>query len=438
MAIRWLRPVLPWAAALGIAAAVTWGAMGMWSAADPRRAEDAVAVYLPARALYLGVDPTDRAVLDGLFRRESATGVATGVLSTLYPPPLAVALFRQTAGGWGPFLAIWRAIVLVGLLAGSAMVGWAAARGRLAPLGAALGAAVALTHPLTRHALELGQANLLIAGLFGAAICAAALDAGAAVAVATVIGIGVKLVPGVALWPLLAARRWRAVGIAAALGVGVALVTVGFIPVDRVVSSLLDTVRFQQGVVPAWVSPEENRWSTLLGVFRFGPLGFVSLVIAGVCASDGRSRPAVIAAAIALMVAWLGTASAAVGVFYGLFLLPPAILVALWPLEAGASRRTWLAPLVIALPFVFVRSPDDAVEAALEMMLVGLLVWGATVIRLGMAARGALTRRSAGIIAVSVVLALGYTARIGLFPPPAPTMAPPVTPQQGPHAGPRR
>lgn len=431
-----LRPALLWASALCVGACVMWRALDITAGADPRRAEDAVAVYLPARALYLGRDPTDRVGLDALYRQERVEGVETGVLSTLYPPTLAVGLMRQTAGGWGPFLAIWRGFVMLGLITGCAAAGWAAARGRWSPLGAALGAAMAVWHPLTRHALELGQANLLIAGLLGAAVCAATFDAGLGVALFAVAGVAVKLVPGVALWPLLAGRRWRALAAAASIGLAVMLVTVGFIPVDRVFGNLVDTVRFQGGVVPAWVSPEDNRWSTLLGVFRLWPLGLLTLTITGVCASAGRRRPAALAAAIALLTAWLGTASAAVGVFYGLILLPAAILVALWPLEQGAPRFSWVFVAVAALPSLLMRSPDDALSAALEMVCVGLLVWAATLTRLLYAVRPCLSRRAGLTLLLSFGVALGYTAWVGLSPPPAPQRAPTPTPQQGPHVGP--
>lgn len=439
-----LRANAPWLLAALIALVVVAAAWRSWAwveAHSPTDAADAVAIYLPARALATGQDATDLTVLRRLLDQERGAGVRTGVLSTLYPPSVAVFVAPLTTQGWAAFLPRLRAIVLVGLLLGSAAAGWGAARGRWAPVGAAVGAAIAMiAHPLTTEALALGQANLLIAGLLGAACGAAALDRAGAVAGFAVLGAAVKLVPGIAVWPLVAARRWRGLAVGVAVGVVIVAVTAWHIPASRMVQNVLDTVRFQQGVVPAWVSPEENRWSTFLGLFRFGPLGVITLVITGVCAASAHrsaaDRPAVLAACVALGTAWLGAAGAAVGVFYGLLLLPALISVAVWPLAPGAPRWAWALCPTAALPWLLVSAPHDAVWATLQMLLAGLLVWGIATVQVLYAARGGLTRPAVALMGAVTVGAVAWTLSISLFPPPPPSGPPPTHHQQGEHVGP--
>ncbi len=315
--------------------------------------------------------------------------------------------------GWAVFLSRWRAIVLGGLLLGCAATGWGGALGRYAPIGAAVGALVAVTgHPLTGHALALGQANLLIVGMMGAATWAAARDrVGLAAALAT-LGAAVKLVPGLALWPLLAARRWRALGVAAVVGMATLAVTLARIPAAGVLSNLIDTLRFQQGVTPAWFSILPGPFLPFLGVLRIGPLGTITLVAMAVCAHGARNRPeqpAVLAAGIALGTAWLGAAASAVGVFYGLLLLPALIRLSVWPLAERAPRVSWiLAPVALLLPRLVVTADDTTMLASFEMFCVGLVIWGMALLQLLHAAWPALGRREGGIILVTALLSVGF------------------------------
>lgn len=418
-------------AALSLATLAGWSAWGHWTASlhnAPHDAADAVPLYLQGVALREGGDPTNVATLAEIKERPQRWALHADVVSTLYPASMAPPMALLAGSGWMVFLARWRGIVLGGLLVGSAAVGWAGAQGRNAPLGAGLGAVIAVTlFPLTGHALQLGQANLLIAGLLGVAVWAAAGDrVGVAGAVAAV-GVAVKLVPGIALWPLLAARRWRGLAGAAGIGAAVLAVTVASIPAARVMANVLDTVRFQQGVTPAWMMLFPGPIPHFLGVLRFSPLGLVTLVITGVCAHATRARaegPAVRASGMVLLAAWLGAAASAVGVFYGLLLLPALIWLTVWPLADRTPRWTWaLVPLALA-PKLLVTADDGVLLASFQMFLVGLLVWAASAVQLLHLAWQGLGRAEKGAIALSVVLAVGFTATFVAQSPPFPVGPP--------------
>lgn len=351
---RWLVVVV----ATALAVLALRGAWGMWARCQqrsPEDAADAVPLYLSGLALREGGDPTDVALRERLSVRERTR---TQVLSTLYPATIAPPMAMLVGQGWTPFLLRWRAIVVTAVLVGAAATGWGGARGRLAPIGAALGMLIVSTaFPLTEGALFLGQANLLIAGLLGLATWSAARDRGGGVAAAAVVGAAIKLVPAIALWPLLAARRWRALAVALGLGAALILITFTQVPPANVIGNVLDTVRFQQDVRPAWQGFFPGPLLPFLAVVRLTALGSLSLVIVGICAHSTRAepeRPDVLAGGIALLIAWLGASASAVGVYYGLLALPALIRLAVRPLAERSSRWTWLFVPIAALPHLFV------------------------------------------------------------------------------------
>lgn len=388
-------------------------------------AADAVPLYLQGVALREGADPTNAATLAEIKARPQRWALHADVISTLYPPSMAAPMSLLVGSGWEVFLVRWRAIVLGGLLVGSAAAGWAGAMGRNAALGAALGAVIAVAlFPLTGHALALGQANLLIVGLIGLSTWAAARDRVGTAATAATIGIAVKLVPGIVLWPLLAARRWRGLLAAAAVGATVLSLTLLSIPAARVVANVLDTVRFQQGVTPAWLTLFPGPILPFLGVFRFAPLGIITLVLTGVCANATRGRehaPAVLASAMALLAAWLGAAASAVGVFYGLLLLPALIRLAVWPLADRAPKWAWAFLPFALVPRLFVTADDGFVLASFQMFLVGLAIWLASAGQLLHSAWPALGRLDRGVVGVTVFLATAFSITMVATSPPFPS-----------------
>lgn len=424
-------------AALGLVATLLltvfagWSAWGHWKhcAQDaPDDAVDAVPLFLQGVALREGSDPTDAAVLAEIKARPGNGALRADVLSTLYPPSMAPPMALLVGSGWEVFLSRWRGIVLAGLLLGSAAAGWGGARGRHAAVAASVGAVTAVAFfPLTGHALELGQANLLIAGLLGAVTWAAALDCSGAAAGAAVIGVAVKLVPGIELWPLLAARRWRALAVSLGVGVVVLAITLANIPAARALANVLETIRFQQGVTPAWLSMYPGPILPFLGVFRFSPLGFITLVLTGVCAHASRERsqgPAVLAAGMALLAAWLGAAASAVGVFYGLLLLPALIRLVVWPLGDDAPRWSWVFSALALLPMFAVTADDGVLLASFQMCAVGLVVWLASAAQLLFTAWPNLGRRELGAMAVAVTLAVGSAVTWVATGPPFPESTP--------------
>ena len=410
----------------------------MANALSPRVGVDAVPLYLTARAVTEGLDPTEQATLEAILEREGGE-ISPSVVATLYPASAAVLLQGFTRPGWPWFLQAWRIIALVVLALGCAAAGWGSARGRWAPLGAAVGAGIALVgHPLTHHALVLGQSSLLIAGLLGLVLWALARDQPGVAGAFAMVGAAIKIVPAMVVWPLLMARRWRGLAIIAAVGLVLLLVTMWFVPLDRILADIERTARYQHGVVPAWVGPDQNLWSPFLGLFRHAPLGIITLAITGVCAwaawDAGPRRAAVLAECLALSTAWLGADGAAVGVFFGLLLLPALISLATWPLSAGAPRWTWLLVPVVACPWLMVTAYHGSVQAALQMLLAGLVIWVATTVKLVHTSWDLVSRRGLAVVLVVVLAALGWTANKSLR-----THSPEDGPLQrpiGPHVGP--
>ena len=434
-------------ALLGLTTLACTSAWGHWSASlsnAPHDAADAVPLYLQGVALREGADPTDAATLAAIKARPQRWALHADVVSTLYPPSMAAPMSHLVGSGWEVFLVRWRAIVLGCLLVGCAAAGWAGAMGRNAALGAALGAVAAVTcFPLTGHALALGQANLLIVGLIGLCTWAAARDRMGTAAAAAALGVAVKLVPGIMLWPLLAARRWRGLSAAAAVGAAILALTLVSIPATRVVVNVIDTVRFQQGVTPAWLTLFPGPVLPFLGVFRFAPLGIITVVMTGVCANATRGRmeaPAVLAAAMALLAAWLGAAASAVGVFYGLLLLPALIRLTVWPLAESAPKWAWACLPFALLPRLFVTADDSTVLASFQMFVVGLAVWLASAGLLLHGAWTALGRIDRGLVLFTLFLAIAFSVTMVATSPAFPTEARgngtlPIGSPQGPANG---
>ena len=373
-------------ALLMVITVVAWAVLGLrtqevWEArveVHESLASDALPVYLSGAAVLDGGDPTQAADLIAAYERR---GMGTGALffSTLYPASVGVMVAPLAQRTWVDFLGLWRLLVLLGALAAGVAGGLAAVRGPRAWLAAPLGGLVVMAgFPLMQRSLGLGQANLLIAGLVG--LCMLGLSRGwsGLAGSAAAAGVALKLVPGLLFWPMLAARRWRAIIAGAVVG-GILLGwTLMAVSLDAVWGGIMGTIRFQQGVFPDWMnrSPAPD-WMIFLGALRGLPLGALTLGSIGLCCgrADPTQRPAVLAASAAAAAAWLATHAAAVGVFYGTLLLPALAYAVLWPLSKGAPRRAWAGVGLAAVPWLLGGAVETGLADEPRMVLTGMAVW---------------------------------------------------------------
>lgn len=352
--------------------------------------------------------------------------MAPALFSNLYPATAGVMALPLAGQPWERFVPLWRRMLLAGALVAGAAGGLASARGRWAPLAGAAGAwmAVAL-FPVTRECVVLGQVNLLIGAILGLCMACAARGWTAPAAVLAVAGAGVKLVPCIALWPLAAARRWKALiaaGVAGSILIGV---TWAFVPLPRLAAGVLATLRFQASIMPDWLGAHPAGPRILeLGSLRHGPMALWTVALAGLCAATAGRSPAVIAAAMALGAAWLGADAAAFHVLYAPLYLPAVAFLALWPLEPHAPAWSWgLAPLAAAPMVLYGSNALTPVEA--RMVIAGEILW------LGVAARmvweAGLSRRWWAGIAAGLMVTFAVTAWMAHRPlPPLPPGARPL------------
>ena len=171
------------------------------SAADGASASDSLPLYLGARAVRWGLDPTDVNVMKQMY--ESADlGVTRALFSVLYPPSIHVMLQPLAGLSYNGFLYYWRPVLLLVAVLGTAMAGTVGVKGHRIPLAmviAALGSFY-LFPTFIDVQVALGQPNPLIAGVFGLAIGCAARGWLSMVGVMAAMGAGVKLVPAIIGW----------------------------------------------------------------------------------------------------------------------------------------------------------------------------------------------------------------------------------------------
>lgn len=417
---------------------VVFEAGSAWTAAA---AADALPLYLTTRVVAQGGDPTDMAALQQAYQE---LGLQTRVLmfSTLYPASLAALLQPLAELSWPDFLHRLRQLVLAAWVLGLALAGAGTAGPGRRLLGAGVGAAFAVWgQPLLVPALGLGQANLLITGLFGGVLGALAWGRNGLAAGFAVLGAAVKLVPGLAVWPLLAGRRWRGLAVGVVVGLGVVAWTFAFVDPRVAVEGVWRTIRFQGNVAPAWAAVEiyPRILHMLAASLRHGPLGWLTLVLVGVAAFRAP-RPAVLAGGSALGMAWLGGDAAGVGVFYATFATPAAVWLLVRPLRSQGSRLAWLlAPLSGGFLLLL---PDEvgSLVAELHMLAACFLVWAGCAVLLLWDSQARLDRpaRLLVVVAALVTLGLGGWRAVQLAwihplpPPPGPGQ---VEQHQGPDLG---
>ena len=268
---------------------------GSWPAA---RAADAKPLFLAARAVSLGADPLDPAVLQSIagqagMREGGGAGQVRGsdprrgadkggAFASMYPVTAAVLLQPLRPVGWADFVDRFRGLGFGLLVVGAGAAGAAGAgRRRTAVLGAALGVGTVLAiAPPVSEALGVAQANVHIAGLTGLALGLLGAGRTGLVGLAAVAGGGVKLLPLALLAPAAAGRRWRALGWAALSGAALLAAATRSATLAQMLSDVVESVRYQGAIAPKWVLRDAPRPAFVLFHLRQLPLAVVSAVLA--------------------------------------------------------------------------------------------------------------------------------------------------------------
>ncbi len=156
----------------------------------------------------------------------------------LYPPFFAAAVALLPAMGFLTFARVWLLLTLVAYWAFAACLSRIATN-RVSLRGTLVAGALLFLIPGTRHALELGQADVMTWTLIGAALAWPALTGAGFMAVA--------LIKVFTVWPLLAAclrpGRVRVVVSAAAVAVAATILAVVMLGADRFVAESLVWLR---------------------------------------------------------------------------------------------------------------------------------------------------------------------------------------------------
>lgn len=353
------------------------------AAVDPIRSSDALPVYLSAAAIHDGLDPTIQASLKQAYETREM-GVRAAIYSNLYPASTGVLFGPLAHGSWTWFVTMWRWLLLAGAIAAGAFGGLAAVRGPAAPLAAALGIWMAMAaFPVTDECIALGQVNVLVAGLMAVAAYALSRSRDGLAGVAAVLGMAVKLVPALCVWPLLAARRWRGVALAVAAGVVVVGLVGAQVPLDRALLGVLGTLEFQSSLTPTWMGLNPSPpWMLFLGAARHLPLGVFTVLVVGVAAHLAPASGEARAAGAALAAAWIGADAAAFHVLYAPLYIPAWVYATVWAFDEDAPPWAALTlPLAVA-PAALYQADGLGVAIEARMVIVGLLVWAGVLLRL--------------------------------------------------------
>lgn len=416
-----MRPSLRSSLLHGAAAAAV--AVAAWSkvrdawvyaeAADPASASDSLPLYLGAKAVSQGLDPTDQATLEAVYTAADIN-VTKALFSVLYPPSIHVLLQPIAELSHYGFLHYWRIALLGVLVLGMAAAGTVGVSRPRAPLGAALAVlgAFAFFPLFVDVQLGLGQPNVIIVGLFGLAIGASGRGLNSVAAGAAVVGTAIKLVPAIVFWPMLWARRWRGLAAAALMGVVGLGLTVAHVPVDRVVANLGDTLAFQQTVEPHWLHvPSLPDWGRFLGHLRRPALLLMSLGLSGFAVWANRFNPSRRREATAVSIGLLSTALAAdssgVGAYYATMAMPGMAVLVSWPLAERGGRLAWMGVPASAMVLwmtdggLIYNTPD----VELKLVLSCTVMWAVIALRLVLLARPWSRRAIAGATLAVVVAA---------------------------------
>lgn len=405
---------------------------------NPSAAADAKPIFLTARAAAAGGDPTDPELVEALARDHQLyrgghriqgplpTGKGSPYAS-LYPPMLPAVVARLGPERWWDFVGWWRRTGLGLLLAGGAAAGAAGARSGIGRLAGALGglAAALWCTPGLDAALQLGQANLHLAGLSGAALLGLSLGGGLLTGLVLAAGTTLKLAP-LALGPvLLLGRRWWGL-----LGLGLGLAgTLALASENTDLMGILEDIRaslaYAGRLNPEWLEHHLRpppRWVWKLWAVRGLHLGLATAGLA-LAALAGRPRGERLAvhgtAAGALVFAWLALVAAPGQIIYGPLLLPALA----WLVGGALDLRG--GPVGVLAAVVALGSAGLMVAGRVPVRLAGLdpaapltvlagIVWTCTAAALLARLRPALRRpwrsRLPLLATVAAVVALAWLA----------------------------
>ncbi len=422
------RTALAGAVTAGAVGAVAWwmrGAITLAGTWPQEGTADALPLYLGVQTLRRGGDPTTAAALAQTYASEKLSVVAD-TFSTLYPGTTSAILAPFVAPGWPTFAMAWHGVLLWSAVvagAAGAMAGVPRARW---PLAAALGALVATVgFPVALTCARLGQVNLLLAAGAGLVQLALSVGLGGLAGALLALGAGVKLVPLLAAWPLIAARHRRAFVGAVVTGAALLGWTALSLPLTRVFLGVWDTLGYQSNAsrfVVAGLPPGAPEWMNALVALRHLPLGLLTVVIA---ARVGWSRrPGALVGGVALVYAWLAADASAQHLLYLPLGLASLAWVAVWPLAAGAPRWSVVGVLV-ALGAYATFGPDwfAGHPAQFRAVVVAEAVWLVTAAR---------ALHEAGPLARRDVVGLGAVVAVAC----ALTLLPPSRPAPGPNGPP--
>ncbi len=364
------------------------GARVSWSvfSSPADEAADALPIYLATVTLAEGGDPGSREALQQRYQ-ERALRVRAATYSTLYPVTLP-ALMRPFADlDWRPFALLTRGVLLLSLLGCGLAGAWLRPRIPGARLRVALAGALLLALlPASAECVRLGQINMLLALLMMGAMVAVARGWDGTAGGLLALGAATKLVPGLLVLPLLAARRWRVAGVASLVGAGALGLAALAHPLPEIVDGVVQTVRFQGAIHPDWAARHAHPpgWLAFLAGLRHGPLLLMGLA-GSLPALAARPSRTTTLAAMALFSAWLGCSAAAFHMLYLPLLYPALLYLVLWPFEPQAPRelaRGVAIVVLVATALAFALEPERVVLEA-RMSLLGMVVWAGCALRLG-------------------------------------------------------
>lgn len=382
---------------------------------------DALPLFMGGLAVSRGQDPTDPRAIMALARTvedlpaddrrrlaERSDGMGKGsIWASLYPASLSVALAPISTRGWVAFLAVWRWCVYVSVLIGAACAGAAGVAGRLAPLGAALGLALLTWSELAlADNLRMAQPNLVLIGLAGVAALLFSRGHTVSGAAAAVIGALTKLGSAVALLPLLTARRWRAAGVAAAVGLAAVGLTCLWVPLPNLVADTLASARSAAGV--GWGPPGSDLQTVRMLMLRGQPMGLSTALLPAllgfVVADQPGARAEILSGSLALVLVWMASIGSLEHEIYAIL----QVVACAWLLAGALPGPGWrwrvgFAPIAL-VPLIWAEAgPLPHVQAA----MVAVVLW------LGVAGRMILAALVVAPARARVGIGLGLLAAVG-------------------------
>lgn len=355
------------------------------AAADARR------IFLAGIAARMGLDPTEPASLKKAYEMPEAqkvpmempTNHAAGKYSdfaTMYPATLAPLMIPFAKHSWVWFLYWWRYLIFGTFVVGLGFVGAGVGRSRWAPVAIVVAVLAGLhtPHSILDICLRIGQANLFVAGIMGMAIGLTAHGANRSAVLFGLLGACVKLVPAIALGPILIRFKAREWGWAIGLTIGILIAVSYWTPVERFVDDLF-LIAGQQKMARSHLLVNAGSGLLWLEWFRVLPMGALSMLATALATwrvrKNERQSAEVLCTGIALMSLWLGTAASAIMDHYSILLVPGMIFVSLWPLRRNAPAWSWILLPAIVGPAYLVPFNIEPYHELLSLVLIGTTYW---------------------------------------------------------------